>query len=64
MRHIHLINYTKEGKFNHQKRDKVKKEGKKALQVFFCFYFNTGKGMIIDVLGPKIVGLLIGLGLV
>lgn len=41
----------------------MKKEKKKALQVFFCFYFNTGKGMIIDVLGPKIVGLLIGLGL-
>ena len=36
---------------------------KKAVQVFFCFYFNTAKGMIIDVLGPKIVGLLIGLGL-
>ena len=63
MRHMHLINYIKEGKLNRQKRDKVKKEKKKAVQVFFCFYFNTVKGMIIDVLGPKIVGLLIGLGL-
>ena len=53
---MHLINYIKEGKLNRQKRDKVKKEKKKAVQVFFCFYFNTAKGMIIDVPGPKIVG--------
>lgn len=49
----------KEGKTNKRKERKGKKEGGGgALQVFFCFSFNTGKGNNIDVFGPKVVGLL------
>jgi len=38
MRHMHLINYIKEGKLNRQKRDKVEKE-KKSLTGFLLLLF-------------------------